>query len=236
MTADPGGELYLLAGEYVLGLLPAAAAPEIEERLERERDLRVAVGFWERRLLGLSGAAASIEPDPALWARIAASIAPRPSPAARGRDARRVSFVERIAVWRALAVAGFAAAAIAVLVALGPGRPGPGYAVVLQATADRSVGWIGQADAAGRMLFVPVSRADVPADRALQLWAKADDPKGPISLGLVPADRSFRLPAGDVPPLEPGQLFAISLEPAGGSPLDRPTGPVLFAGRVVAAR
>ena len=36
--------------------------------------------------------------------------------------------------------------------------------------------------------------------------------------------------------LEPGQLFAISLEPAGGSPLGRPTGPVLFAGRVVAAR
>ena len=86
------------------------------------------------------------------------------------------------------------------------------------------------------MLFVPVSRAEVPADRALQLWAKADDPKGPISLGVVPADRSFRLPAGEVPRLEPGQLFAISLEPAGGSPLGRPTGPVLFAGRVVAAR
>jgi anti-sigma-K factor RskA len=39
-----------------------------------------------------------------------------------------------------------------------------------------------------------------------------------------------------VPPLAPGQLFAIPLEPAGGSPLDRPSGPVLFAGRAVAAR
>ena len=236
MTAAPGDELYLLAGEYVLGLLPVAAAHEIEERLGRERELRVAVGYWGRRLIGLAGATAPIQPGPALWARIAASIAPRSAPAARARDARGVSFLERVAVWRALAVAGFAAAAIAAFVAVGPGRPAPGYAVILQATADRSVGWIGQSDAAGRMLFVPVSRAEVPADRALQLWAKADDPKGPISLGVVPADGSLRLPAREVPPLEPGQLFAISLEPAGGSPLGRPTGPVLFAGRVVAAR
>jgi anti-sigma-K factor RskA len=234
MTAGADDELYLLAGEYVLGLAPAV--PVIEERLARKRDLRVAVGYWERRLIGFAGAATPIAPGPALWARIAASIAPRAAPAARGRDAPRVSFIERIAVWRALAVAGLAAAAIAVFVALDPGRAGPGYAVVLQATADRSVGWIGQADAHGGVLFVPVSRAEIPADRALELWAKADDPKGPTSLGVVPADRSFRLSAGKVPPLEPGQLFAISLEPAGGSPLGRPTGPVLFAGHVVAAR
>ena len=46
MTAAPGDELYLLAGEYVLGLPPIAAAHEIEERLGRERELRVAVGYW----------------------------------------------------------------------------------------------------------------------------------------------------------------------------------------------
>ena len=36
-----------------------------------------------------------------------------------------------------------------------------------------------------------------------------------------------------LPTLEAQQLFELTLEPEGGSPLDRPTGPVLFLGRTV---
>jgi anti-sigma-K factor RskA len=33
--------------------------------------------------------------------------------------------------------------------------------------------------------------------------------------------------------LEANQLFELTLEPANGSPLDRPTGPIQFIGRAV---
>ncbi|WP_376087849.1 hypothetical protein ACE7GA_15050 [Roseomonas sp. CCTCC AB2023176] len=34
---------------------------------------------------------------------------------------------------------------------------------------------------------------------------------------------------------QPGMLIEISLEPPGGSPTGRPTGPILFIGRLTAA-
>jgi anti-sigma-K factor RskA len=37
-----------------------------------------------------------------------------------------------------------------------------------------------------------------------------------------------------LPAVEAQQLFEITLEPATGSPLNRPTGPILFVGRTVA--
>jgi anti-sigma-K factor RskA len=33
--------------------------------------------------------------------------------------------------------------------------------------------------------------------------------------------------------VEAGQLFELTLEPIGGSPLEKPTGPVLYIGRAV---
>jgi anti-sigma-K factor RskA len=56
-----------------------------------------------------------------------------------------------------------------------------------------------------------------------------------VSLGLLPEDGRFTVAPGTVRP-EPGMLIEISLEPAGGSPTGRPTGPILFIGRLAPAR
>ena len=56
----------------------------------------------------------------------------------------------------------------------------------------------------------------------------------PTSLCLVPGDRATVIPAARLPALEPNQLFELTLEPETGSPIGRPTGPVLFVGRAVA--
>lgn len=226
-------ELYLLAGEYLLGVLDEAAAREFETRLEREPVLRDAVAYWEERLRGLAGTLPEVTPSPALWMRIAASTAGPAPRAARESTRPRGRWWERVGIVRAVAGAAFAAALVMIILAPDPPLPPPPYAVVLQSTADRGVAWIARTEADGRLLFVPVMRSEVPAGRSLQLWARADDPQGPVSLGLVPADRPFRIGPVPMPPLAAGQLFAISLEPAGGSPVDKPTGPVLFAGRVV---
>jgi anti-sigma-K factor RskA len=41
------------------------------------------------------------------------------------------------------------------------------------------------------------------------------------------------VPLDKLPPLESNQLFELTLEPASGSPIGKPTGPIQFIGRAV---
>ena len=62
-----------------------------------------------------------------------------------------------------------------------------------------------------------------------QFWTKRQrDWKGPVSLGLVRPGESKEVSLDKLPPLEPNQLFEITLEPYNGSPLDRPHRPDPF--------
>jgi anti-sigma-K factor RskA len=54
-----------------------------------------------------------------------------------------------------------------------------------------------------------------------------------VSLGLVKQGQTLRIPIDKLPPLEPDQLFELTLEPENGSPIGRPTGPIQFIGRAV---
>jgi hypothetical protein len=71
-----------------------------------------------------------------------------------------------------------------------------------------------------------VAMENLPAAAAghdYQLWVLDPAAEAPISAGLLTASRPFTVQPVSTP--SPG--FAISLEPAGGSP--EPTGPILFA-------
>ncbi|MEO5617834.1 MAG: anti-sigma factor [Candidatus Eisenbacteria bacterium] len=99
----------------------------------------------------------------------------------------------------------------------------------------------GAADLRGRGTWDPVTRRAVivfdhvtpPAGRDYELWGL--HPSGPRSLGIVRPDASGRAivrleDAGDSTTLT---AFAISLEPAGGSPNpNAPSGPVVMVGQV----
>jgi anti-sigma-K factor RskA len=74
----------------------------------------------------------------------------------------------------------------------------------------------------------------VPAGRALQFWTKPQNASGPTSLGLVRAGETVVLPVSRLPAVEAHTLFEITLEPETGSPIGRPTGPILYVGRTVA--
>ena len=68
--------------------------------------------------------------------------------------------------------------------------------------------------------------------RALELWAIAPD-SAPVSLGLLGADAQGRVTLPEALRGEAGAItFAISDEPAGGSPTGAPTGAVLAVGRL----
>jgi len=211
--ADPD-ELVALAGEYVLGTLSRDDQMAFERELRTNAELSRAVAYWQDRLVGLAGVPDPASPSPDLWARIERDL---PMPRA-ARAPPRPSLWASLAFWRSIAVV---AAAASVTTA------------VLQAP-DKSAGWLVEADARKQVRLTPLVRTAVGPNQALEFWTKPEGAPGPTSLGLVPADRVTVVAAARLPGLGEGQLFEITLEPATGSPIGRPTGPILFVGRAVA--
>ena len=73
-------DLSVLAGEYVLGTLPAAERQAVQQRLPGDRALQQAVAEWEARLLPLTQLAEPIAPPAALWASATTFIRPQVVP------------------------------------------------------------------------------------------------------------------------------------------------------------
>ena len=104
--------------------------------------------------------------------------------------------------------------------------------VAMLAAQDAKPVLLVSADRAGRFLTVKaLGTIALPADRSLELWALPEG-QDPRSLGLVPAVGVARIPLGASAgvTLQSVPALAISLEPAGGSPTGKPTGPVLYTG------
>jgi anti-sigma-K factor RskA len=222
---------YELAGEYVLGILPQERRREVEQALPNDATLRAAVGYWEQRLLPLAGMIAPAPPSPALWARIERSLGPEHS----APPAPRSGWWERLGLWRSLAAGGFAAAAIMAVV-VGTrlqDTAQPRYTVVLAAPQSAAPGWVLKLVNDDTLHLEPLVKTPVPEQRALQLWTKADGWAGPVSLGLVKPGVAVDVRLDKLPKVVPNQLFEITLEPAAGSPIGRPTGPILYIGRAV---
>lgn len=241
-SSDPA--IDALAADYVLGTLSASARKNVEARLDDEPALRAAIAAWEERLLPLASIPEPVEPSSSLWQRIEQSVAalmPTTTAAkpAMARDTRRSwqDFWNSLNFWRYAAVGGYALAAVLAAVGLqrtAPVSGGPQYLVVLVAPQDKTPGWVVQASAANEALsLVPLGTTSVPPDKSLQFWTKGEQWGGPMSLGLVAPGQTLKVPLDRLPPLENNQLFELTLEPAQGSPLNRPTGPILFIGRAV---
>lgn len=230
MTTQDTDALYELAGEYVLGVLDRPASAALEQRLGNDAELRAAVAFWNDRLLGLTRRVAPLEPSPQLWTRIEQALS-GPVPA---RPARAFAdWWNSLPLWRGLTAAAASVAVVLGLTLLQPvGMPEPQYMVVLVAPEDKAPGFVVQADAHRQVRLIPLGMLEVPSDKALELWTQPEGWNAPRSLGLVQAGRSRSL-ALDTLPLGANQMFAISLEPAGGSPTGAPTGPVLYVGKTV---
>lgn len=220
------------AGEWVLGTMSPGEATAFEASAVADPTLRAEVYAWQDRLVPLTRHAAAQDPSPALWPRIERAIA---APATTDR-----AWWRRPRPWQA--IDGLAlAASVALLATAGwiahrtPAEPrGDHFLAVLQSPTDHANGWVVDVRIGGRLRLVPVaSGAQPPPGRALQFWTKPQGAAGPTSLGLVQAGQSVEMAAPRLPGQGEQQLFEITLEPEQGSPLGRPTGPILFVGRSV---
>ena len=75
-----------------------------------------------------------------------------------------------------------------------------------------------------------VADIDVPQGFSLQTWTLPSAQMGPQSLGVLDGPRATLLQGPDLPDPGNNQLYEITLEPEGGSPTGRPTGPIIAKG------
>jgi anti-sigma-K factor RskA len=220
----------LLAAEYVLGVLDAPAQAEAEHRLRRDTAFARDVESWRTRLSDLDRSAELVPPPATMWAGIERALQ---IPAAHA--AVQESFFTRIwsdlAIWRGAA---FAAVTAALLLAVGLGfavreaQRTPAMVAVL-VDGDRP-GAVVHVFADGHAVLLPLTDIPVPSDRDLQVWTLPSRERGPVSIGLMQQARTLALTLSGLPVTRDAQLFEITLEPKGGSPIGRPTGPILYKG------
>jgi len=238
ITPEPATEaLPELQAEPILNL--GAAAPQDES------DDTSAVAELAASLLPPESPPEAEQPSPA---EPPARAAPKIE-----RSADVIYLARQAKRWRGLTVAMSAIAALlAVYVALGQfapnllsaGRTSPS-AETAPAPQSRLVAVLQQEPTAPAFLLTvdPQSRtmtvrrmtASPETGRSYELWLIPGKDSKPRSLGLVGAEEFTTRPLPgdfDAAQLQAGS-YAVSLEPAGGSPSGAPTGPILFTGKMV---
>lgn len=181
-----------------------------------------------------------LEPRGTLWPAIAQKLAPPPVTRADAVvPAANDPVWQRLRRWQWIG-SGALAASVLLATALGiktpalPAEPAPRFLAVLQAPSDGATGWIVKATRGGQLRLIPAGpMAPVPAGRSLQFWTKPESAASPTSLGWVEGGRTTELSAGRLSAVDEKQLFEVTLEAQGGSTIGRPTGPILFVGRMV---
>jgi anti-sigma-K factor RskA len=213
----------------VLGTLDASERTAVAARRQREGDLDAAIGAWERRLSPLTDAIAPLEPPAGLFSRIEARLA------GAGGAGQIIELERRVRRWRNLAAAASAVAAC-LLVAIGVrevARPQvPSSYVAVFQKDDVSPAFLLSVDLATRTLSIRMVAAERQPGKSYQLWIATEQSGGvPQSLGLIEdrGDITRTVLTAYDPSVVQKATFGVSLEPAGGSPTGRPTGPALHA-------
>jgi anti-sigma-K factor RskA len=228
-----------LAAEYASGLLRGPARRRFDGLLPAHPALRAAVRDWQARLMPLLADVKPQPPSPAVWRRIEATLHGA-APADAATAATRAGWWRQLAFWRAFSALGLVASLSLAVLVVSPGPLQPPIVVVLSAAAPAPgsapgavvpASFVASISADGRaMVTKPLVNVSMEANRSLELWSLP--PQGaPRSLGLIASDKATVVQRGKV--LEGTAAFAVSLEPAGGSPTGAPTGPVLYVGKLV---
>jgi anti-sigma-K factor RskA len=222
-----------VAGEYALGTLDAVERANVELRRRGEPALQAAIVAWQRRLDPLNARTPSIEPPEELFGRIQARLDGSASAQAAVDGAVVVRLQRRVTQWRwatatAAALAACLAVAMVVREGLAPRQPENFVAVFNE--GDTLPRFLLAVDLRTKELIIRPIGAEAQAGKSYQLWivAKSFGP-APHSLGLLDAlvEPTRRgLPGIDLSELQ-NATFGISIEPEGGSPTGRPTGPAI---------
>ena len=227
-----------LAAEYALGTLDAADHALAGRLMAGNEAFREAVARWRDRLAPLDDTAAPLTPTPSLWDRIETALPMQGTAHALPRK-QAPALADRLAAlwhnldfWRPLGLAsalGGLVMAVALAAILGRGPVSPVYVAVLN-TGDGRAAAVVNAYADGTVELIPLAPIDVPGDRIIEVWTLQSREQGPVSIGRIDRAKRLKLDLSRLSRPETNHLFELTLEPPGGSPTGKPTGPILMKG------
>ena len=224
MTTDPD----MTAAELALGLLDGAERAAALRRVLADPAFAREVEEWRDRLAGLFDDYPEV-PAPDVETVVARldRAATAPPPARRGW-------------WRGAVATAIGIAAVLVIWLAArpqPNPPQPPHRLMIASLTltDKSHSLPALVDATSGEIRTADGPA-TPAGKSAELWLIGSDGV-PQAIGLLAANGPSRLQA---PPtvqaaLANGATLAISIEPPGGSPTGKPTGPVIASGELLAS-
>lgn len=234
---DQNDERAALAGEFALGLLTGDAQQEALALLNCDSAFAEEVARWRGRTAPWFAEFAPATPPADGWSRIEAATTDGP----RASDV--IDLRRRVGRWRA-ATAGMTALAASLAIVLMsqlepsgvtqlPDQPQPSAPMVaMLGDEQKQMKVVASWDPVARQLVLAVP-GNMSADprHAHELWVIPADGK-PRSLGTMPTGKQMhvRLAVALAQLLQQGATIAISVEPRGGSPTGKPTGPVVVSG------
>ncbi|MET0225193.1 MAG: anti-sigma factor [Dokdonella sp.] len=237
-SSEPGDA----AAEYVLGVLDAAARSDAESRLLREPAFAREVAEWETRLTPLIDEVAPVPVPYSLWPRIRAAAGigdpvGRNESAGR-RTAPRPGLWQSTPFWRWFSAGAFAAAAASLfalffLPEVTPPPPVAAPLVARMAQDDGKALFLATVDVRHGTMVVQPTTVEIPPGRVPELWLI---PPGdaPHSLGVLDPNRanSVVVPKELLAALGPRAVVAVTVEPPGGGPGGKPSGPIIAKGEI----
>ena len=237
----------MLAAEYVLGTLRGPARRRFERLARTDAALRAEQYFWETRLGRLARTVKPVTPAPTVWLSLQRRIEAGNTVPLRRPAPEQPKPVPMWRIWAGMA----AAAAVVAVVMISqrgvlPGTPAitpvaqtpvtpaaPVYVAQLK-VPDSTMQWtVSLSLSKGQMTVAAAGDYPQLGQHSMELWWIS--PQGPVAIGLLPVQGtgSLQLPKELV--AQGGITLAVSLEPQGGSPTGKPTGPVLTSGPAVQA-
>lgn len=220
-----------LAARYAVGTLQGAARRRFERSLRESPALRAHVAQWQARLAPLDAAVEPVQPPAHVWRSIERRLG-------RRRAGGWGRLWDSLGFWR-----GSAAAALAGMLALAVGlalllpRLGASDMMVVVMSDDRAspamtVSWRVDDRGSKRLRIRVLGHASMDAGTAWELWMLPGGDAKPVSLGLISTHETqhLEIPGELAAAVDAAYGMAMSVEPEGGSPTGRPTGPVLYSG------
>ncbi|MGL3608364.1 anti-sigma factor [Rhizobium sp. G187] len=221
----------VLAGEYVLGVLGMPERAEVEARLLHDRQFAAVVRRWEDNLTQFNDDFAETSPPDPLFAKIEQRLFPA---VAEVRATR--GLWNALWLWRGISFAAIGGLALVVGLQWAPQlRPQKDVApLTAELAGDNSaIALLASYDSRSGQLAVTPVAAGGNEQKSLELWL-VEGEQSPISLGVLPqtGQGEIAVPEDLRARLTDGVVLAVSLEPFGGSPTGKATGPVLALGAI----
>ncbi len=225
----------LLAAEYALALLEGEQLLHARGRIVADAAFARAVESWQERLAPLFDEIGEQAAPDAAWERIRAAIAALPADGAKVVELKR-----KLGFWKGLSAAASAiAAGLALVVGFDAIRPppaveAPGAPIMVASlmSPSKEVMLSAACEPDGRTLTLMPGEMAPPPGRSVQLWLIPADGR-PRSLGLV-AGKAQRIAVGPdmAEHFHEEPMLALSIEPEGGAPGGRPSGPMVASGQL----